>query len=211
MTVSRRDFLKSAGVTSLATAVTSAAVADAEAQTGPRVVGPGEVPVTLLVNGKRVELKIEPRVTLLDAIRNRADLTGNKRVCDRGTCGACTMIVDGRTVYACSTLAIDVQGKEIRTVEGLSSGNALHPVQQAFCDVDALMCGFCTPGFVVATVAVLEQHPNATREQISKGLDGNICRCGTFVRIMEAALEARASHSAFRTPHPAFRIGEARG
>ena len=183
--------MKSAGVTSFATAVTSAGVADVDAQTGPRVVGPGEVPVTLIVNGKRVDLKIEPRVTLLDAIRNRADLTGNKRVCDRGTCGACTMIVDGRTVYACSTLAIEVEGKPIRTVDGLSSGNTLHPVQQAFCDTDGLMCGFCTPGFVVATVAVLEKHPNATREQISKGLDGNICRCGTFVRIMEAALKAR--------------------
>jgi xanthine dehydrogenase YagT iron-sulfur-binding subunit len=193
MSVSRRDFLKSAGVTSIATAVTSVAVPDVGAQTGPAVLGPGDVPVVLTVNGKRVDLKIEPRVTLLDALRTRADLTGNKRVCDRGTCGACTMIVDGRTVYACSTLAIEAQGKEIRTVEGLSSGNALHPVQQAFCDVDALMCGFCTPGFVVATVAVLEKHPNATREQISKGLDGNICRCGTFVRIMEAAMKARVT------------------
>ena len=183
--------MKSAGVTSLATAVTTVAAPDADAQTGPRVVGPGDVPVTLMVNGTRVDLKIEPRVTLLDAIRNRADLTGNKRVCDRGTCGACTMIVDGRTVYACSTLAIEVQGKQIRTVDGLSTGAALHPVQQAFCDVDALMCGFCTPGFVVATVAVLEKYPNATREQISRGLDGNICRCGTFVRIMEAALKAK--------------------
>jgi xanthine dehydrogenase YagT iron-sulfur-binding subunit len=190
MTVSRRDFLKSAGVTSLATAVTTATVA--EAQSGPPVIGPGEVPVTLIVNGKRLELQIEPRVTLLDAIRNRADLTGNKRVCDRGTCGACTMIVDGRTVYSCSTLAIEVQGKQIRTVDGLAAANGtMHPVQQAFCDTDGLMCGFCTPGFVVATVAVLEKYPNATREQISKGLDGNICRCGTFVRIMEAALKAK--------------------
>jgi xanthine dehydrogenase YagT iron-sulfur-binding subunit len=192
MTVSRRDFLKSAGVGGLATAVTSTTAAEAQAQTGPPVVGPGEVPVTLMVNGKRLDLRIEPRVTLLDAVRNRADLTGNKRVCDRGACGACTMIVDGRTVYSCSTLAIEVQGKQIRTVDGLASANGtLHPVQQAFCDVDALMCGFCTPGFVVATVAVLEKHPNATREQISKGLDGNICRCGTFVRIMEAALKAK--------------------
>jgi xanthine dehydrogenase YagT iron-sulfur-binding subunit len=211
MSVSRRDFLKSAGVTSIATAVTSVAVPDAAAQAGPAMLGPGDVPVTLTVNGKRVDLKIEPRVTLLDALRTRADLTGNKRVCDRGTCGACTMIVDGRTVYACSTLAIDAQGKQIRTVEGLSSGNTLHPVQQAFCDVDALMCGFCTPGFVVATVAVLEQHPNATREQISKGLDGNICRCGTFVRIMEAALNARASHSALRIPHSALDTEVGRG
>ena len=176
--------MKSAGVTSLATAVTTATVA--EAQTGPRVAGPGEVPVTLMVNGKRVELKIEPRVTLLDAIRNRADLTGNKRVCDRGTCGACTMIVDGRAVYSCSTLAIEVQGKTIRNVDGLANGATLHPVQQAFCDKDALMCGFCTPGFIMASVALLEKTPSPTPDQIKKGLDGNICRCGTFSRIYEA-------------------------
>jgi aerobic-type carbon monoxide dehydrogenase small subunit (CoxS/CutS family) len=131
-------------------------------------------------------------VTLLDALRMRADLTGNKRGCDRGTCGACTMLVDGRPVYSCSTLAIEVQGKQIRTVDGLASGAALHPVQQAFCDIDALMCGFCTPGFVVATVALLEKHPNATPEQMRKGLDGNICRCGTFVRILEAANAAKS-------------------
>jgi len=187
--VSRRDFLKSAGVGGLATAVTAAGETDVDAQAGPRVVGPGDVPVTLTVNGKRVDLKIEPRVTLLDAIRERVDLTGNKRVCDRGACGACTMIVDGRTVYSCSTLAIEVQGKQIRTVDGLASADgALHPVQQAFCDKDALMCGFCTPGFVMATVALLEKHPNPTAEQARKGLDGNICRCGTFVRVMEAAM-----------------------
>ena len=187
--VSRRDFLKSAGVSSLAASV---GVAEADAQTaGPRVVGPGEVPVQLLVNGKRVDLKIEPRVTLLDALRMRADLTGNKRVCDRGACGACTMIVGGRTVYSCSTLAIDVQGKQIRTVEGLASGTALHPVQQAFCDTDALMCGFCTPGFVMAAVALLEKHPNPTVEQARRGLDGNICRCGTFTRILEAAMKTK--------------------
>jgi xanthine dehydrogenase YagT iron-sulfur-binding subunit len=189
---SRRDFLKTAGVSGLASAVTAAGVAEADAQTGARVLGPGDVPVTLMVNGKRLDLRIEPRVTLLDAIRNRADLTGNKRVCDRGACGACTMIVDGRSVYSCSTLAIEVQGKQIRTVDGLANGATMHPVQQAFCDVDALMCGFCTPGFVVATVALLEKHPNATPEQMRKGLDGNICRCGTFVRIMEAANMAKA-------------------
>jgi xanthine dehydrogenase YagT iron-sulfur-binding subunit len=191
--VSRRDFLKSAGVGGLATAVSAAAVHETEAQTGPAAVGPGEVPVTLLVNGRRVDLKIEPRVTLLDALRTRADLTGNKRVCDRGSCGACTMIVDGRTVYSCSTLAIDVQGKQIRTADGLSTGNTLHPVQQAFCDVDALMCGFCTPGFVMAATALLETTPNPTPEQARKGLDGNICRCGTFVRIMEATMKAAAT------------------
>jgi aerobic-type carbon monoxide dehydrogenase small subunit (CoxS/CutS family) len=188
--VSRRDFLKTAGVGSLAASV--AGVADADAQVaGARVVGPGDLPVQLLVNGRRVDLQIEPRVTLLDALRNRADLTGNKRVCDRGACGACTMIVDGRTVYSCSTLAIEVQGKQIRTVDGLASGDKLHPVQQAFCDKDALMCGFCTPGFVMASVALLEKHPNPTPEQARKGLDGNICRCGTFTRIMEAVTSVK--------------------
>jgi xanthine dehydrogenase YagT iron-sulfur-binding subunit len=191
VSVSRRNFLKTAGVSSLATAVTSVGVAEVEAQTGPAVIGPGDVPVTLMVNGKRINLTIEPRVTLLNALRNRADLTGNKRVCDRGACGACTMIVDGRTVYSCSTLAIEVQGKQIRTVDGLANGNTLHPVQQAFVDTDGLMCGFCTPGFVMATVALLERTPNPTLEQAKKGLDGNICRCGTFVRIMEAALKAK--------------------
>jgi xanthine dehydrogenase YagT iron-sulfur-binding subunit len=183
--VSRRDFLKTAGVVGAVTAAVSPTEAEAQAAAA-RGVGPGEVPVRLMVNGKRLDLMIEPRVTLLDALRMRADLTGNKRGCDRGACGACTMIVDGRPVYACSTLAIEVQGKEIRNVDGLAKGDALHPVQQAFCDKDALMCGFCTPGFVMASVALLEKNPNPTPEQIRRGLDGNICRCGTFSRIFEA-------------------------
>ena len=182
----RRAFLKTAGVAPLAASVVG--VAELEAQTaGVRVVGPGEVPIQLTVNGERVNLTIEPRVTLLNALRNKADLTGNKRGCDRGVCGACTMIIDGRTAYACSTLAIEVQGKQIRTVDGLANGATLHPVQQAFCDRDALMCGFCTPGFVMATVALVEKYPNPTVAQVKRGLDGNICRCGTFTRIMEAA------------------------
>ena len=189
---SRRSFLKTVGAGGVA-AGSVLAKSPVKAQGGVNAVGPGAVPITLNVNGQPLRLEVEPRVTLLDALRMRADLTGNKRGCDRGACGACTMIVDGRTVYACSTLAIEVQGKKIRTVEGLASPTGeLHPVQQAFCDKDALMCGFCTPGFVVATVALLEKHPNATPEQMRKGLDGNICRCGTFVRIMEAANVAKA-------------------
>jgi xanthine dehydrogenase YagT iron-sulfur-binding subunit len=182
--VSRRNFLKSAGVASLAASVAGAP--EAEAQAGAPVVGPGDVPVRLMVNGRRVDLTIEPRVTLLDALRMRADLTGNKRGCDRGACGACTMIVDGRPVYSCSTLAIEVQGKQIRTVDGLANGATLHPVQKAFCDTDALMCGFCTPGFIMSSVALLEKNPAPSPEQIRRGLDGNICRCGTFSRIFEA-------------------------
>jgi xanthine dehydrogenase YagT iron-sulfur-binding subunit len=181
---SRRNFLKSTGVVSVAATVIGPA--GLEAQTGAPAVGPGDVPVRLNVNGRQLNLMIEPRVTLLDALRMRADLTGNKRGCDRGACGACTMLVDGRPVYACSTLAIEVQGKQIRNVDGLATAGKLHPVQQAFCDKDALMCGFCTPGFVMASVGLLEKHPNPTPEQIKKGLDGNICRCGTFNRIFEA-------------------------
>jgi aerobic-type carbon monoxide dehydrogenase small subunit (CoxS/CutS family) len=180
----RRAFLKSTGVVGLAATVISPA--ESAAQTGPAAVGPGEVPVRLNVNGRQLNLMIEPRTTLLDALRMRADLTGNKRGCDRGACGACTMLVDGRPVYSCSTLAIEVQGKQIRNVQGLANGDTLHPVQQAFVDHDALMCGFCTPGFIMASVGLLEKNPNPTPEQIKKGLDGNICRCGTFSRIFEA-------------------------
>ncbi len=134
--------------------------------------GPGAVPIKLTINGRVHQLDVEPRMTLLDAVR--LDYTGSKRVCDRGSCGACTMIVDGLAIYSCSTLAIESQGRNIRTVEGLANATVLHPVQQAFCDTDGLMCGFCTPGFVMATVALLEKIPNPTPEQARKHLDGNI-------------------------------------
>jgi len=147
------------------------------------------VPITLTIDGKPHQLKVEPRVTVLDAMRDRLDKTGMKRVCDRGTCGACTALVDGRTAYTCSMLAIEAQGKEIRTIEGLSQGTALHPVQQALIEHDGTMCGFCTPGFVMAAVALLEKHPKPTVEQVRAGLDGNICRCGTYKGLLEAVLE----------------------
>ena len=188
---SRRSFLKTVGAGGVAAGVLAKAPG-AAAQGGVRAVGPGPVAITLNVNGQTHKLDIEPRVTLLDALRNRLDITGVKRVCDRGSCGACTMIVDGRTIYACSTLAIDMQGKKIRTVDGLTQGTVLHPVQQAFCDHDGLMCGFCTPGFVTAAAALLEKNPNPTPEQARRALDGNICRCGTYVRVLEATLNTRA-------------------
>ena len=183
--VTRRDFFKTVGVGSLATSVITAVEAEAQA-TAPQAFGPGEVPIKLTINGRAHALNVEPRMTLLDAVRNKLDLTGSKRVCDHGSCGACTMIVDGRAIYSCSTFAIDTQGKSVRTVEGLAQGTGLHPVQQAFCDSDGLMCGFCTPGFVVAAVALLEKIPNPTPEQARKHLDGNICRCGTYVGVLEA-------------------------
>ena len=187
--VSRRDFFKTVGAGTVAAAVVGSG--EGHAQT-PSAIGPGEVPVTLTINGQRHQLRVEPRVTLLDAMRTRLDITGLKRVCDRGSCGACTVIIDGRTYYSCSLLAIESQGKNIRTVEGLSQGNALHPVQQAFCDNDALMCGFCTPGFVMATVALLEKNPTPSVEQAKRALDGNICRCGTNIGVLAAALKTKA-------------------
>lgn len=186
---SRRNFLKTVGVGPLAAGLLAPPAV--EAQRAIRELGPGEVPIDLTVNGRTYTLSVEPRVTLLDALRNHLDLTGQKRVCDRGSCGACTMLVDGKTVYACSMLAIEASGKAIRTVEGLAQGTTLHPVQQALCETDGLMCGFCTPGFVVSTVALLERNPSPTPEQARRALDGNICRCGTFARVLEAALKTK--------------------
>jgi len=186
--VSRRDFIKTVGV---AAGAASSASASATAGQAPEALGPGDVPVTLTINGQRHQLRVEPRVTLLDAMRTRLDITGPKRVCDRGACGACTVIIDGRTYYSCSMLAIEAQGRNIRTVDGLAKGNALHPVQQAFCDHDGLMCGFCTPGFVMATVALLEKTPSPTPEQAKKALDGNLCRCGTNIGVLRAALAVK--------------------
>jgi xanthine dehydrogenase YagT iron-sulfur-binding subunit len=185
---SRRSFLKTVGAGGVAAGVL--AKAPSAAAQPANTVGPGPVAVMLNVNGQAHRLEIEPRVTLLDALRTRLNMTGVKRVCDRGACGACTMIADGKTIYACSTLAIEAQGKKIRTVESFTQGTVLHPVQQAFCDKDGLMCGFCTPGFVTATVALLEKNPKPTAEQAKRALDGNICRCGTYVRVLEAALNA---------------------
>jgi xanthine dehydrogenase YagT iron-sulfur-binding subunit len=188
--VSRRAFLKTVGVTGVAAGVL--APGESEAQSGaPSAIGPGEVPITLKINGRTEQLRVEPRVTLLDALRNRLDHTGLKRVCDRGTCGACTALVDGRTVYTCSMLAIEAQGLEIRTIEGLTQGTVLHPVQQALIEHDGTMCGFCTPGFVMSAVALLEQHPQPTPEQARKALDGNICRCGTYTKVLEAVLDTK--------------------
>ena len=174
----RRQFLKAVGAGSVAARVLRPAAFSAQALAP---VGPGDVPITLTVNGRPYSTAIEPRVTLLDVLRTRLDLTGTKRVCDRGTCGACTVIIDGRTYNACSLLAIEAQGRNIRTIEGIAAGNALHPVQQALCDQDALMCGFCTPGCVMSTVALLERTPAPTPEQIRRALDGNFCRCGANI------------------------------
>lgn len=185
--VSRRSFLRGGAAGALATGAllrgdpTSAATSADEAVAG--FVGPGEVAVELRVNGTARQLRVEPRVTLLDALRDRLDVTGPKKVCDRATCGACTVLEDGRPIYACTRLAIEAEGREITTVEGLGTPASLHPVQAAFVEHDAQQCGFCTPGFVVAASALLAEHPRPTHEQVVQALGGNLCRCGTYAGI----------------------------
>jgi xanthine dehydrogenase YagT iron-sulfur-binding subunit len=193
--VTRRDFLKISGVTA-AVPLVSQVSALALAEEGAATQGPGKVPVSLNVNGKKLSASLEPRVTLLDTLRDQFALTGAKRVCDRGTCGACTVLLDGKAVYSCSVLAIDAQSHQITTVEGLGEPGHLHPIQQAFVDNDAQQCGFCTPGFVMATKAFLDQHPNPTMEQIKHGLGGNFCRCGTYAGMRMAVLQAARTKGA---------------
>lgn len=194
--VSRRDFLKIGGVTLAAAPVLEPRLIQAGGSQ-VEVFGPGKVAVTLNVNGKRQKVNVEPRVTLLEALRDHLDLTGAKRACDRGTCGACTVLLDGKAVYSCSVLAIDAQKKTITTVESLMAGGKLHPIQQAFIDNDAQQCGFCTPGFVVAARAFLDRNPNPRPEDFADGLAGNTCRCGTYVGVRAAVMQAaKGGHNA---------------
>jgi xanthine dehydrogenase YagT iron-sulfur-binding subunit len=187
--ISRRTFLKASAVPLSAPIILGPRMvraAGAEVQ----VWGPGKARFTLNVNGQPRPLELEPRVTLLEALRHELDLTGAKRVCDRGTCGTCTVIMDGKPVYSCSVLAVDARGRQITTVEGLAAEGKLHPVQQAFVDNDGQQCGFCTPGFVVACKAFLDKHPNPTPADVQKGLGGNLCRCGTYVGVGAAVIQA---------------------
>ena len=177
--VSRRDFLKISTISAAAVPILGTKVVHAAGEP-VKIYGPGKVPVELTINGQKHTLQLEPRVTLLDALRDQLEITGAKRVCDRAECGACTVLVNGKPVYACSMLAIEAQGKSIKTIEAMMKGESLDAVQQAFVDNDASQCGFCTPGFVVAFKAVLDQNPNATAEEIRHGLSGNVCRCGTY-------------------------------
>lgn len=190
--VSRRDFLKLGAVAVTVPAVIGPTVLTVEGQ-DVQVYGPGKAPVTLTVNGKSLKADLEPRVTLLDALRDTFELTGAKRVCDRGACGACTVLMDNKPVYACSILAIDAQGHQLTTIEGFTAGPELHPVSRSYVANDAQQCGFCTPGFIVASKALFDRHPHPTHDQVVKGLAGNFCRCGTYFGIRGAAGQLGAS------------------
>ena len=184
--VSRRTFLKTVGVGAAATGLSVQAPRPAEAA----ILGPDAVPVALTVNGVVHSLTLEPRVTLLRALRNHLGLTGAKEVCERGACGGCTVLLDGEPICSCMMLAVDAVGHAITTVEGLGTPERMSPVQAAFVECDAMQCGFCTPGFVVASAALLKKYPNPSLEEIKAGLAGNLCRCGTYSRIFEAVQKA---------------------
>ncbi|HKN82393.1 MAG TPA: (2Fe-2S)-binding protein [Pyrinomonadaceae bacterium] len=191
---SRRKFLKGVGI-----AGAGAAIADhlwteteaAEKPTAPETLS-GTVKVVLDVNGQQRPAQVEPRTTLLNALRNHLEpaVTGPKLVCDLGTCGACTVLLDGKPVYSCLVLAVDATNKKITTVEGLGSPDNPNAVQAAFVEHDALMCGFCTPGFVTTISAYLKQNPNPSLAEVREACKGNFCRCGTYPRVFEAALAA---------------------
>jgi xanthine dehydrogenase YagT iron-sulfur-binding subunit len=195
--LSRRALLKGAGGVAAATGL--AVTAEARSVPAPAEPAPvptlrGEVEVTLSINGATQTLTVEPRTTLLDALRTRLEpaLTGTKLVCDSGSCGACTVLLDGKPAYACMNLAIDLVGRQVTTVEGFGTPDAPSDVQRAFCTEDAAMCGFCTPGFVVACHAALDRKPNGTLDELKHEISGNLCRCGTYPHIFNALQRVQA-------------------
>ncbi|MDJ0973514.1 MAG: (2Fe-2S)-binding protein [Planctomycetota bacterium] len=191
--VTRRALFKGAGLAAASGAVLKPleALAKEEGASGPRVQGPGAVKATLEVNGAKQTLEVEPRTTLLQALRLPLDLTGAKPVCDRGQCGACTVLLDGEPVYSCTVLAVEAEGRKVTTCEGLGTPENLHAVQQAFVDHDGAQCGFCTPGMVVACAYAVAKHgKDLTEAQAREATAGNLCRCGTYPHVLKAAVAA---------------------
>ncbi|QEG33911.1 (2Fe-2S)-binding protein [Bythopirellula goksoeyrii] len=194
---SRREFIKGAGVaasgSTLLLGKDNPAVGASESEDQGsgirRIPGSGQI-LTLEVNGVKKSLHVTPNTTLLHVLRESLDLTGSKEVCDRGSCGACTVLLDGRSVNSCMLLAFDAEGKSITTVEGLSKDNQLDPVQKAFVENDACQCGYCIPGFVMRTRALLNEKPQLSKEDIKSGLSGNICRCAAYSAILSAVEQA---------------------
>lgn len=193
--VSRRSFIKTVGVSAAASSIHAAAEFasakdSAQHDDGIAVQGPDALDITLTINGRATHLKIDPATTLLEALRFHLNLTGSKEICDRGACGGCSVLVDGKLINSCMMLALDAVGTSITTVEGLAKDGKLDPVQESFVRHDGLQCGYCTPGLIMACRALLNDNPKPTFEQIKRGLSGNICRCGTYTNIFNAALEA---------------------
>jgi xanthine dehydrogenase YagT iron-sulfur-binding subunit len=192
--MSRRTFFKGAGLSAASMALLDGGLgvpaAAGDLASEPQIVGPGAVLLSLSVNGRTLPVRVDPGTTLADVLRLSLGLTGTKIGCDRGACSACTVWVDGEVVTSCMTLAFDVRGKQVTTIEGLASGDKLHPVQQAFVDHDALQCGFCTPGMVMSCAALIERDPDYTLEDVKTAVSGHLCRCGTYPNIFKAMLAA---------------------
>ena len=188
--ISRRSFLQGVGLAAGAAAV-PITLSSARAQTSGGGIGPGRTKLSLQVNGQTRTVEVEPRVTLAETLRDHLDLTGTKVVCDRGACGGCTVMLDGKAVKSCMMWAVDARGKEILTIEGLAKPDGtLDPVQEGFIEHDAMQCAFCTPGLVMRSRAFLNENPNPTLEELKAGLAGNICRCGTYTHIFAAVMWA---------------------
>ena len=151
-------------------------------------------PLTLRVNGKKVSVSVEPETTLVELLRNKLKLTGTKVICNQGECGGCTVLMNGKAVSSCQLLALDAAGSEIITIEGLMSGEKLHPIQEAFIEHDGMQCGFCTPGQVMAAQAILIKNPKPSKEEILEGMSGNLCRCAAYPNIMKSVIAAAAKN-----------------
>jgi xanthine dehydrogenase YagT iron-sulfur-binding subunit len=189
----RRTFLKSMGLASAGVAALNVLDETSSAQNngaGTSSIGPDAVPLRLKINGQVHNVKAEPRATLAEVLRDQLHMTGTKVVCDRGSCSACTVMLAKSPVCSCMTLAVDVGEREITTIEGLASGDSLHPVQAAFVAHDALQCGFCTSGMVMSCAALLERNAKPSAADIKTAISGNICRCGTYPKVLEAVLTA---------------------
>jgi aerobic-type carbon monoxide dehydrogenase small subunit (CoxS/CutS family) len=161
---------------------------------------PDRVPIALSVNGARHELAVEPRRTLLDTLRDDLHLTGAKPGCNLGQCGACTVLLDGEAIYSCLALAVECEGHAITTIEGLEQGDELDPIQRAFVEYDALQCGFCTPGQVLAMRALFARTPHPTDDEILRGMAGNLCRCGAYPKILAAARALASAGASIERP-----------
>jgi aerobic-type carbon monoxide dehydrogenase small subunit (CoxS/CutS family) len=192
--LSRRSFLKGVGLTAAgSTVLNSGLLAHAAETASPRVLGPGATTIVLHVNGANRRVSVEPRMTLADVLRDELDLTGSKIVCDRGSCSACTVWLDGVPVNSCMLFALDVGSRKITTIEGLGAPGHLHPVQAAFVEHDGMQCGYCTPGMVMSCAALLERNPRPEVHDVQQAISGNICRCGTYPKVIEATLAAARS------------------
>ncbi len=190
--VSRRSFIKTVGVSSAAAALQTRNEAAGQdgATPDPVILGPGPIPVSLEVNGQAARVSVEPDTSLLDLLRLNLGLTGSKEICGRGSCGGCSVILDGKLVCSCLTPAVDAEGARVTTVEGIARGGELDPVQASFIRHDGLQCGYCTPGFIVAARSLLDENPEPTLEEIKHGLCGNFCRCAAYTNIYNAVLDA---------------------